>query len=228
MRPASVAPQPALRARWRTPLRAVGADLTYLVAGFALSLASFVLLVTLFALGVGTLIIWVGAPILAVMLVTATGFARENRELLRRWGSPVAEPDYRGRSGRRVLSMLADPQAWAEALHGTLVAFPLRITTFVLSVTWVATAVGGLTWFAWGHFIPRGEYDGLAWLLVTVTGMEEPANWYLLEASTSFVVGGLLLVLAPLVTRACVLVDVSIARALIGGWVTGADRGVTR
>lgn len=228
MHQASVVPQPALRARWRTPLRAVGSDLTYLVAGFALSVASFVLLVTLFALGVGTLIIWVGAPILAIMLVTATGFARENRELLRRWGSPVAEPDYRGRSGRRVLSMLADPQAWVEALHGTFVAFPLRIITFVLSVTWVTTAVGGLTWFAWGHFIPQGEFNGLAWLLVTLTGMEEPTSWYLLEASTSFVVGLVLLVLAPLVTRACVLVDSTIARALIGGRVTGTDQGVTR
>src|SRR5699024_5490969 len=72
--------------------RSIGPDLAYLTAGFFVTLVSFILLVTLFTLGVSTLVLWVGAPVLGLMLLTATGFARENRELLRRWGAPVSEP----------------------------------------------------------------------------------------------------------------------------------------
>lgn len=221
-------PTPAPVRPPRISFRTVGHDLTYVVTGFALSVASFILLVTLCALGVSTLVIWIGAPVLAVLLVTATGFARENRELLRRWGSPVAEPTYHGRPRRRLLSMLADPQAWVEVLHGTVVAFPLRTATFAVTVTWLAGAAGGLTWFAWGHFLPEGEYGGLAWLLVSLTGLAEPVNWFLLEAIAMFVAGLVLLCTAPAVVRSCAAVDAVIAKALIGGWATGTAPGADR
>jgi len=199
----------------------VADDLTYLTAGFFLTLFSFILLITLFVLGLGTLVLWIGAPILGLMLLTATGFARENRELLRRWGHPVAEPAYRG---RRPLSMLADPRAWLEALHGTLVAFPLRTTTFVVAVTWLAGALGGLTWFQWGHFIPQSEYNGLAWLLVHVAGIDLSGSRYLIESVLMFATGALFLVTAPVVTRLCATVDATVARALLGGFGTTGVR----
>lgn len=192
----------------------MGADLAYLTSGFFLTLFSFVLLLTLLTVGVSTLVLWVGAPILGFMLLTATGFARENRELLRRWGDPVTEPRYRG---RRPLSMLADPTAWLETLHGTLVAFSLRTTTFVVTVSWLASALGGLTWFLWGHFLPQDDYNGLSWLLVQA-GIDLPASEYLVESVLMFAGGGLLLLLAPAVTRVCATVDAGVARALLGGF----------
>ncbi|MCK0112963.1 sensor domain-containing protein [Ornithinimicrobium sp. F0845] len=213
--PGPPAVAPPLR---RVPLlswRSAANDLAYLTAGFFLTLFSFILLTTLFVIGLSTLVLWIGAPILGFMLLTATGFARENRELLRRWGRPVAEPVYRG---RRPLSMLADPKAWLETLHGTLVAFPLRITTFSVAITWLAGALGGLTWFLWGHFIPQSEYDGLTWLLVHVAGIDLSSSRYLVESVLMFAAGLLLLVTAPLVTRLCATIDAGVARALLGGF----------
>lgn len=208
----------ATRMSWRS----VGADLTYLGSGCALSLFSFLLLVPLFTLGATTAVLWVGIPLTGFMLLTATGFARENRELLRRWGRPVAEPAYRG---RRPLTMLGDPKAWLEALHGMLIAFPVRLTAFLLPVSWFAGALGGLTWFLWGHFLPQDEYSGLAWLLTTVLELDVSGSWYLWESLTMAVAGLLLLVTAPVVTRVCAVTEATVTRALVGpfGTVTGAE-----
>jgi hypothetical protein len=195
----------------------MGGDFAYLVPGFFLTLFSFLVLVPLFALGLGTLVIWVGAPILAFMLLAASGFARENRELLRRWGEDVAEPDYRrapdgGR--RRLLTMIGDLQAWKEALHGSLVAFPLRITTFVASITWVAAGLGGITYFLWAVFLPEGG-QGLGQLLLRLADREVGVSWYVVESVTCFALGAVLLVLAPLVVRTCCRVDAAVARVFL-------------
>lgn len=207
----------------RTPRlswRSLGPDLGYLTSGFLLTLFSFALLLPLTVVGLTTAVLWIGMPILGFTLLVATWFARENREAMRRWGLPVSEPTYRTASRRRVLSMLLDPQAWRELLHATLISFPLRLVTFVVPVTWVAGALGGLTWWIWGVFLPRDEYNGLAWLLVNVAGLDLGSNRYLAEAVSMFVAGLVLLVTAPLVARVCARLDVGVTRVLVGGHPT--------
>ena len=205
----------------RLSWRSLRPDLTYLTSGFFVSLISFIVLTTFFVVGLATLVIWIGAPILAFTLFLATGFARENREQLAAWGVPVADPTYRGRSSR-MLTMLVDPQAWGELLHGTLVAFPLRLATFVVPVSWVAGALGGLTWWVWGRFLPEDEFHGAAWLMERALGLDISANWYVAESIWMFVAGVLLLATAPLVARVCCSLDAAVSRALLGG--PGAQR----
>lgn len=201
----------------RLSWRSVGSDLAYLTSGFFLTLFSFVLLLPLFVVGLSTAVLWIGLPILGFTLLTATWFARENRELLRRWGDTVTEPAHRWSARRRLLSMLFDTQAWRELLHGTLIALPLRIATFVVPVVWLAGGLGGVTWFIWGVFLPRDEYNGIAWLLVHGAGLDLGTNRYLAEAVSMFLAGMALLVTAPLVSRVCARVDANVARVLIGG-----------
>lgn len=200
--------------------RSMGHDFAYLVPGFFLTLVGFIILVPLFSLGTATLVIWIGAPILGFMLLAASGIARENRELMRRWGDDVAEPHYRQPApgvARRLITTIADPQTWKDLLHATLVAFPLRITTFVVSVAWVASALGSLTWWVWGRFLPEGGYQGMTWLYETVTGTDLGGNWYVTESVLYLIAGAVLLLLAPVVVRLCCRVDAVLARALLGG-----------
>lgn len=203
--------------RGRPSLAGLGADLAYLTTGFFLSLLSFIVLVPLFTLGLSTAVFWIGLPILGFTLLTASGFARENRELLRRRGTPVADPTYRRSPRRPVLGLLLDPHAWLALLHGTLIALPLRITTFVVPVTWLAGGLGGVTWFVWAVFLPDEEYNGLGWLLSRLLDVDLSAHAYLVEASTMFIGGAILLATAPLVTRLCAAVDGGVARATLGG-----------
>lgn len=203
--------------RRRLTLGELGADLAYLNTGFFLSLLSFLLLVPLFTLGLSTAVLWIGLPILGFTLLTATGFARENRELLRRRGTAVADPVHRRSARRPVLGMLLDPHAWLALLHGTLIALPLRIVTFVVPVTWLAGGLGGVTWFVWGVFLPDDGHSGAGWLLSRLLDVDLSAHAYLVEASTMFVGGALLLATTPLVTRLCATVDDGVARATLGG-----------
>lgn len=206
----------------RTPplsWRSLGTDLSYLSAGFFLALFSFVLLLPLVVVGASTVILWIGMPILGFTLLVATWFARENREALRRWGLQVPEPVYRTAGRRRLHSMLLDAQAWRDLLHGAVIGFSLRLVTFTLPLTWVAGALGGLTWWIWGVFLPRDEYNGLAWLLVNVAGLDLGSNRYLVEAGAMFVSGLALALTAPLVARVCARFDAGVTRVLVGGQV---------
>src|SRR5690606_33753133 len=154
--------------------------------------------------------------------------ARENRELARRWGADVPEPAYRQPRAdgvRRLITTAADPQAWKEALHGILVAFPLRLVTFVLSVTWVTAGLGGITYFVWGVFLPDSDGGGLGWLLTRAADLELDASWYVIESVTNFVAGVLLLLLAPLVVRLCCVVDTAVVRVFLTDRLLAAPHG---
>ena len=60
-------PAPALAAPVRM-LRQIGIDTQYVLLGFPIGILTVSLLTTLFWTGVGTLVIWVGLPILAVLV----------------------------------------------------------------------------------------------------------------------------------------------------------------
>lgn len=211
--------QPAGRPTWRSLPR----DLAYVVSGFFITLIGFVILVPLTVFGIATAVVWIGVPVLGLALLLAGAWARENRALLGRQGTHLPKPAYRSPASglKQIIATISDPQLWKELLHGTLVAFPLRIITFVVSITWVATAAGGVTYFLWAIFLPD-ERQGLGGLLSGLAGVDTGLDPYLLEAAVNFVIGVVFLVTAPWVIRLCTVVDGSIARVfLTGSWLPG-------
>src|SRR5690625_4920039 len=90
------------------------------------------------AASLGTLIVWVGLPLLLVTLLVAGGFAEVSRARVRRWGGWVPPAAYRpaGPGIRGALRPLTDPRRWLDLAFETVVAFPLRLVTFVITVTW--------------------------------------------------------------------------------------------
>lgn len=213
-RPASTRPPEPRRGVWRT----AGRDLAYTVPAFLLGVLGFVALLPLVVLGVSTLVIVVGAFVLGFALLLATGLARENRALARFVGADLPEPRYRSTredGSRRLLTVAADPQAWKEAVHALVVAFPLRLTIFVLGVTWVATGLGGVTYLFWGVFLPDRDGGPLVWLRDRGVDLDLAGSPHLTESALHFVTGVVLLLLAPLVLRLCVLVDTFVARVFL-------------
>jgi signal transduction histidine kinase len=209
--PPDLAPGPAQRI-----MRKLGRDTAYVLLGFPLGLIACVLCVTGFSVGVSTVIIWVGVPILAATMLLARGLATLERARIgwvfdRRFPHPAYK-----RAGenagvvRRALTPIADGQAWLDLLHGMFRFIPNTIA-FSFVVTWWAGALGGLTFPLWGWSLPDGPNNqDLPELLGLSDGYSTRIVFYL--AVGFFFVG----TLAP-VTRAAALLEALFARGLLSG-----------
>lgn len=199
------------RATWRQ----IGADLAYILPGFFVSLASFTVLVALFTLGLSTLVIWVGLPVLVACLATARWFASVNRSALRRWAGNIPPVHYRERPKFSIGGMfknLGDPQLWKDFIHGFLVTFPLRTFTFCLSIAWLGVIAGGLTKWFWRIYLPEDETDLASLLgLNTLLNMGPGDAQVVLEVVMAVV----FLLALPFITHLLAVADAATARALL-------------
>ncbi|NUL48843.1 sensor domain-containing protein [Cellulosimicrobium funkei] len=216
----------------------LGRDYAYVLPGFFVSLFAFILLLPLFTLALGTAVIWIGVWLLPIVLLMAGGFAELSRSRVRLWGGRMDQPAYRerGSGAQGLLRYATDPRRWLDLLFETLIAFPMRTVTFVLSVTWTAVALGGLTYVLWGHYIPRGEneFPLVGGMLEALTGgavADGLATSYLVESLAYFALGVLFTLTLPPVMRGIALLDASTTAAALGAagesGPTVAGRGPT-
>ena len=181
----------------------------YVLTGFPVAVAAFVVLLPGLALGLGTLPIVLGVAVLALTLYAARGFAtleRARLDLL--WRTRVPRPAYRpvgqGGPGRVVLAAGADPRRWLDLAHG-IVGFPVAVATFGIVVGWFAGAVGGLSYVLWEWSLPRnGEDETLAQLIGLGDGR-------LPDVLLTTALGAVLAVTFPFVVRGCAAVQAGLA-----------------
>ena len=201
--------------------RGIARDLGYVLPGFFISLFAFVLLVTLTTFAIGTIVIWIGAALLPLSLYIATGFAEFSRARLRAWGVPIATPRYL-ESGPGVMGRLRwarDPRRWLDLLFETIVALPLRIFTFSVAITWIASALGGISWPLWGYFLPDGDYRFPGSTIDALSGGAIPSSVshsFLLEAGCYVLFGIAMLATLPPVMRGLAWIDAATTRAALG------------
>ena len=137
------------RSVWAARYRRLGRDAAFLLLSGPLSLLAFYLVVPLTALGVVTTIIWVGLLVLVIDLSIAGGFANIARLAVARVDGrePVPggylEPEPGSSARRRLFRRLRDPQRWMDLLWA-VIYFPVSLITWIISVVWLALAVGGL------------------------------------------------------------------------------------
>ena len=116
--------------RPRSRLGQLGVDTGYVLLGFPLGIAAFVVAVTGLAAGAGLLVVWVGVAVLTLTLLAARGFATAERtQLPAVLGRPLPRPAYRraapdARPLTRLTTPLRDAQSWLDVLH----AVPLVVT----------------------------------------------------------------------------------------------------
>ncbi|HKP99236.1 MAG TPA: sensor domain-containing protein, partial [Actinomycetes bacterium] len=186
----------------------------YLLLSMFVGLTWHVILATGLALGVGTLIIWVGVFVLALTLLAWRGGAW----LERRWvgamlGVHIPDP-YRplpdGSLWRRARVLASDPATWKDLAY-LVVLFPLGLIWFVVTITVWSLALGLLTAPLW-YWIPA---DG------GVALFQNGDRSYLVldtlpEAILAGVVGALLTVAAAWVVRGMATAHGAVALALLG------------
>lgn len=184
----------------------------YLLTGFPLAVASFVVVVTGLAVALGLAVIWIGLPIGAATLYAARGFARLERVRLRPLGADIESARRTPRAGspwQRVVSTFTDLELWREALHGVLV-LPLSCLTWSLTITWWAMAGSGLTGWIWEPISQRyGGHDSGSTALMALLG------WPIPGALFDLAVGVFAVVTLPWLVRACAALHVGLGRALL-------------
>lgn len=147
----------------------LAADTGYVLLTLPLAVAAFVTVFTLIAVGISTVIVWVGLPIMVAGLFAARGFATAERQRLNKLnGTPIprgAYPPAPGDTGALATRLwpLRQAQYWLDALW-TIVGFVTGLLAWCVSVVWYAAVLGGLTYWMWQGFLPEGN-QGLAELL---------------------------------------------------------------
>jgi len=138
-----VAPQPKVSvARTKQSYR----NILYLLFSFPLGLCYFVLLVPGILLGIGTLIIWIGVPILFCLLTLWWQFATFERFLAMRWLQVRIAPMSVGMPRpagwwQRFGVRLSDRMSW-KTLAFLLLKFPVSLFCFVCAVVLSALSLG--------------------------------------------------------------------------------------
>jgi len=203
----SVVPLPAVaRPGW------LARDLGYLLLGLPLGIASFVVSVAGFASGVGTLVIWLGVPLLAGTLAAARGFAGlERRRVEAVTGRPLPPHHYRTAAGSglgRLARSLLDPQSWRDLLHAVL-AFPLRVAGFAIAVAWAAGGLGETLYVLWEWALPRGAGNQ------TLTELAFDIDSRLADIAFHTAIGLILLLTLRPVLRGLAVLQTGLARGLL-------------
>jgi hypothetical protein len=123
----------------------VASIILYNVLSFILSLFYFIVVIVALSLGVGTLVIWIGLPILLLTFGVINGIAAIERSIMSSLlgvdiPSPRPTSDIQKSWWKRSASNLRDPLTWKSLLY-ILFKFPLSICTFSITVSFVATSI---------------------------------------------------------------------------------------
>jgi two-component system, OmpR family, phosphate regulon sensor histidine kinase PhoR len=121
-------------------------NIGYLLCSFFLGLFYFVLLVPAICLGIGTLIIWLGVPILFAVVWLWWQFAAFERSLAISWlGVTIAPmtiaPPRSAGWWQRFQERLSNSMTW-KTLAYLLLKFPLGICSFVMTLTLLVLGIG--------------------------------------------------------------------------------------
>ncbi|MCT9930504.1 sensor domain-containing protein [Planotetraspora sp. A-T 1434] len=196
--------------------RRLAGDTAYLLLRLPLAIIAFCLVIAGMSAGAGLLVVWVGVPVLALTMLVARGFGDVERVRLRAvLGRDVARPRYPAAPPdagwlRRMVTPLTGGQPWLDVLHA-VVAFPVAIATFCVTVTWWSVTVFGLTYplFGWITSNIPGNHQ-----LPELLGF---GRGYVVDSVFYVVLGALAgLTLFPVV-RGCAVLQASLGKALLTG-----------
>jgi signal transduction histidine kinase len=210
------APEQAAASARPTLLARLGRDTAYALGAFPVALVGFVVVVAGVSVGLGSAVAGIGLVVLVATSHLARGLARVERLRMRSvLGRETPDPVYlvagegAGRV-RRLLTPLRDPQSWLDLLWG-LVGFVTGLLALVVTLSWWAGVLGGLSYGIWGRFLPDGPDDrGLAELLGLGNG--------LLPETLLMGAGGVLALLTlPLAVRAVAVTHAGTATVLLCG-----------
>ncbi|WP_328758022.1 sensor histidine kinase [Streptomyces sp. NBC_00271] len=211
------------RHRLPTPLRAPiearsWREFGYVMSSLPLGILMFTFAVTMFSLGMGLLITFLGIPVLAAALAGVLGFGALERARARGLlGIEVAAPEpLRVRKHGALAWMgaiLKNGSAWRHLLY-SVVQFPWSVFSFVVALTFWAYGWAMLTYPLWFWLFP--VYGGQGGLQLYGDGahliyLDNP-----FEITVTALLGLLITMATPWIVRALTTVDRVMVAGLLG------------
>jgi len=110
---------------------------TFLLLSLPFGLLYFIATITLLSLGLGTLVIWIGLPIILLTMIMIHGFALLERSMAHSllgiaFPAQRVQPGYESSLWRRFTRFLQDPLTWTGMIYMLLIKLPLGIISFTL------------------------------------------------------------------------------------------------
>jgi Putative sensor len=194
-------------------------SLAYLVMNLPIGIASFVFVVTMAAVGLGTVVIWVGVAVLAVAVLVWRGAAKLERARVHAMlGTYIANP-YRPLpegAGRRLGARFKDPATYKDMVYHLLL-LPIGVAEFSIMVSVWATSLWLLLLPLYYPFMPM-DWQPVIW----DNGFLEVDSWPLTLPWAAL--GVLMLAISIALTRALGIAHARYARALLGPSQQRIDR----
>jgi signal transduction histidine kinase len=205
--------------------RGVPRELLFLLLTMPIAIVGFSVTIGLVSGGLGTAVtFFIGVFLFIGGLYVARGFGVVELARLDLAGMPAIErpvwqqktPGFWG----WLASMFGNGHYWLYLLHTMIVNFIVSIITWTITVAWVSTALGGVSFWFWQRF---ADMDGRSsylshWILGTAT------TDVVAESIVQFVIGLILLATLPFVTRGLTLAHWGIARGLLAAFPSDALR----
>ena len=202
-------------------------EVGYLFIAFPIATVAFGVTLALFNAGIGTLItFFIGLILLIAGLYVARGFGTLELALLRWTGRPeITAPDWqdpRARSGffGWLRAVLGNGHYWLYLLWCGLIDFIVATVTWSIMISWVATALGGVTYWFWQIFLPHPSNPVYPahWLLVRIGWPVGNADPRVVDSIAYLIVGLAFLATLPFVTRGLVSLHWLVARGMLGAF----------
>ncbi|GAX52433.1 sensor histidine kinase [Streptomyces olivochromogenes] len=211
------------RHRLPTPLRAPiearsWREFGYVMSGLPVGILMFTFAVTMFSLGMGLLITFLGIPVLAAALAGVLGFGALERARARGLlGLEVAAPKpLRVRKHGALAWMgaiLKNGSAWRHLLY-SVVQFPWSVFSFVVTLTFWAYGWAMLTYPLWFWVFPM--YGGQGGLQLYGDGAHRIYLDNPFEITVTALLGLLITMATPWIVRALTTVDRVMVAGLLG------------
>ncbi|MFF3451805.1 sensor histidine kinase [Streptomyces sp. NPDC002667] len=190
----------------------------YVLLGLPLGILMFTFAVTMFSLGAGLLITFLGVPVLAAALAGCRGLGSLERARARGLlGVEVAEPEPLRTKGHGAMAwigaVLKSGTSWRHLLYA-VVQFPWSVFSFVVALNFWVYGWALLTYPLWFWVLPMyGGQDGIQ-LYGDSTHAIYLDNPF--EITVTALVGLLFTMATPWIVRALTTVDRLMVRGLLG------------
>jgi len=194
--------------------RLVPRELGFLLLGLPIAVVGYAVTLTLFTGGIGTLVtFFIGLILIIAALYVSRGFGTLELVRLEWAGRPaVTRPEWhdtRATAGffAWLKAVLGNGHYWLYLMHTMIIDFVVTLVSWTVTVVWVSSSLGGLSYWFWERFITKDtESWGLARSIAWLFGARgDTSNLDSLDGLYSFILGVILLASLPFVTRGLTL-----------------------